>query len=47
MPAFDTAACHPDGEAVGVVVAAITALSEGGATEFASPDDEGGVEEAA
>ena len=47
VPAFDAAAGHPDGEAVGVVVATITALSEGCAAEFTSPDDEGGVEEAA
>ena len=47
VPAFDTTAGHPDGEAVGVVVATITALSEGCAAEFTSPDDEGGVEEAA
>ena len=47
VPAFDASASHPDGEAVGVVVTTITALSKGGATEFAGPDDEGGVEEAA
>lgn len=43
----DAAAGEPDVEAVGVVVAARLALFHRGATEFAGPDDEGGIEEAA
>ena len=49
-----TAACHPDGEGGGVVVASdeghfatAAVFAHGGAAEFAAPDDEGIVEEAA
>lgn len=42
--AFEAAAGHEDGEAVGVVVASGAALGEGGASEFAGPDDDGFVE---
>ena len=45
--AFDAGAGEPEAEAVGVVVAAVGALGEGGATEFAGEDDEGFFEEAA
>ena len=53
---FDACAGHPHGEGVGVVVAADEAFFEfgvfvvlhhGGASEFAAPDDEGFIEEAA
>src|SRR5437868_13614483 len=44
--AFDAAACQPDTEAVGVVVAAVGALGERGATELPGPDDQRFVEEA-
>ena len=43
-PRFDAAPSHPGGEAEGVVVAPISALGEGGASEFAGPDDERFVE---
>ena len=46
--ALDAAAGEPHGEGVGVVVAAVVAaLDHGGAAEFAAPDDEGVLEEAA
>ena len=45
--AFDPAAGQPDGEAVGVVVAAVGSLRHRGAAEFAAPDDQGRVEQAA
>ena len=45
--AFDAAAGHPDGEAVGVVVASVAALGAGGSAELGGPDDEGFVEQAA
>ncbi len=44
---LDAAAGHPDGETVGVVIAAIGSLGEGRATELAGPDDKGAVEQAA
>lgn len=44
---LDAATGHPDGEAVGVVIATITALREGRSAEFAGPDDERAVEQAA
>lgn len=47
VAAFDAATGHPDGKAVGIVVAAVGALGEGRATEFAGPDDERAVEQAA
>ena len=40
-PGFDAAAGEPSGETEGVVVAAVTSLSEGRPAEFAGPDDEG------
>ena len=43
----DAAAREPDGEPEGVVVAAVGALGEGGPAEFAGPNDECFVEEAA
>src|SRR5205823_711104 len=46
-PALEAAAGHEHGEAVGVVVAAVTAFGNGGAAEFASPDDSGLAQEAA
>ncbi len=50
--AFDSAACHPGGEATGVVIATVLitgeiALAVGGASEFAGEDDEGVIEHAA
>ena len=45
--ATHAAACHPDAEAVGIVVASVAALGEESAAEFASPDDERAVEQAA
>src|SRR5204863_2299163 len=45
--ALDAAAGHPDGEAIGVVVAPVGALAAGGTSEFGGPDDEGVVEHAA
>jgi hypothetical protein len=49
---FDAAAGEPDGEGLGVMVAAgelgaAAILVHGGAAELAAPDDEGLVEEAA
>ncbi|MFM1944913.1 MAG: hypothetical protein RI897_3895 [Verrucomicrobiota bacterium] len=46
---LDTAAGEPHGEALDVVVASFAAffLGHGGAAEFAAPDDEGVVEQAA
>src|SRR5436305_13657244 len=38
---FDAAACHPHGECVGVMVAAVgAALDHRGAAEFSAPDNE-------
>src|SRR2546423_304134 len=54
VAAFDTAAGHPNGEAVGVVVAAGGGLAavalefnRGSSAKFAAPDDQGVVEHAA
>ena len=56
VAAFDTATGHPDGEAVVVVVAAfhdafvgagLGEFDDGGAAEFAAPEDEGFIEQAA
>ena len=47
LAAFHAAAGHPHTETVGVVVAAVIALGEGRAAEFAAPDYEGGIEQAA
>src|SRR3954471_3561307 len=49
---LDAAAGHPEGEAAAVVVAAVVVLGEGplgvdGAAEFASPDDQRLVQQAA
>ena len=44
---FDSTAGHPDGESIGIVVAAVHALGDRQAAEFAVPDDEGGIEETA
>ena len=38
--AFDAAAGHPHGEAVGIVIAAVAALGDRRAAEFAAPDHE-------
>ena len=47
-PGFDPGSCHPEGEALGVVVAsAIAALVHRLPAEFAAPDDERFLEEAA
>lgn len=46
--AFDTAASHPHGEGIGVMVAAVVAaLHHGGSSEFAAPDHQGILEHAA
>ncbi len=42
-----TAAGHPEGEALGIVVASVGFPAVGGAAEFAAPDDERVVEETA
>src|SRR5690606_38414410 len=42
---LDAAPGHPDGEAVGIVVAAVAALGEGGAPELSRPDHEGRFEQ--
>src|ERR1041385_4104411 len=42
--AFDSAAGHPDGESVRVMVAALAALSHGRSAEFAAPDYEGFIQ---
>ena len=47
LAALDSAAGEPDGEAVGVVVAAVLALGAGGPAELAAPDDQRLVEQAA
>ena len=47
VAAFDAAAGHPDGEAVGIVVATVTALRKWRAAEFAGPDEQRAVEQAA
>ena len=51
LAALDAAAGHPDREAVGVVVAAFgaagAAVGDGTAAEFAAPDHQRGVEQAA
>ena len=44
---FGASAGHPDGEAEGVVVPAVAVAGVGRAAEFAGPDDERFVEEAA
>ncbi len=44
---LDATTGHPDREAVRIVIATITALRKGRAAEFAGPDDEGAVEQAA
>ena len=43
--AFDASACQPGGEGVGVVVAALAALTAGHAAELGGPDDDGVVQE--
>ena len=43
--AFNSSAGHPDGEAVGVVVAAVFALRSRRATELAAPDHERAIEQ--
>lgn len=45
-PRLDAAAGHPGGKAEGVVIAPVSALGEGSASEFAGPDDERFVEKA-
>ena len=45
--ALDSAAGHPHGEAIGVVVAAVGPLGHRGAAELAAPDDQGAIEQAA
>ena len=45
--AADAAAGEPDGEAVGVMVAAVFALGGGRAAEFAGPEDERAIKQAA
>src|SRR5262249_46091240 len=45
--ASDSSAGEPDGEPVGIVVAAVSPLRHRRAAEFARPDDEGGIEQAA
>ena len=45
--ALHTAAGHPHGEAGGVVIASIAFFAHGGPAEFAAPDDEGFVQQAA
>ena len=52
MPAFDAAAGHPHGEATRVMIAAVVCLCEAAlrvnrAAEFATPDDERLVQQAA
>ena len=47
LAALDAAAGEPDGEAVGVVVAAVLALGAGRPAELAAPDDQGLLEQAA
>ena len=47
LAAAHAAAGHPHRKARGVVIAATVLLAHGSATEFAAPDDEGLVEEAA
>ena len=44
--ALDAAAGHPDGEAVGMVVAAVGPLGAGRAAELGRPDDDRLVEQA-
>ena len=46
-PAFEAAAGHPHGVAVGIVVAAVAAFGNRRAPEFAAPDHQGGIEQAA
>src|SRR5579863_6142482 len=46
-PAFEAAAGHEHGEAIGIVVAAVAAFGDGGAPELAAPNDGGLVQEAA
>ena len=45
--ALDAAACHPGGEALVVVIAAVAALGVGRAAELAAPQDQRIVEQAA
>ena len=47
LATFDSASGHPHGEASGVVVPSIAFFAHRGTAEFATPDDEGFVEEAA
>ena len=47
LAALDPAAGEPDGEAVGVMVAAVLALGAGSPAELATPDDQGLFEQAA
>src|SRR5207247_10465988 len=44
-PAFDTAACHPAGEAARVVVSPRGILGPRGAPELGGPDDQRGTEQ--
>ena len=46
-PALDAATGHPDREAVRIVIAAVAALAHRGAPEFAAPDDQRRIEQAA
>ena len=47
LAAFDAAAGHPHREAGGVVVTAVALFGHRGAAEFAAPDDERVLEQAA
>src|SRR5439155_18794826 len=47
LAALDTAPREPDAEAVGMVIAAVRSLGAGRAAEFAAPEDERGVQQAA
>src|SRR5437762_14047578 len=44
-PALEAAAGHEHGKAVRVVIATVAAFGDGGAAEFAAPDDGGLVQE--
>ena len=45
--AFDASAGHPDGKALGIVIATIRSLGKGGTAEFAGKNQQGFIEQAA
>src|SRR5262245_5935612 len=47
LPAFNAGSCHPDGHRARIVIATDASLRDRHATEFAMPDDQRGIQQAA